>query len=85
MFDFLQEIKFGDNIIKNISSGSRLSDVALTCAIDICRAAAYVDPDLGEIILPDIAADMAHEIKVHGHFQRTLSMLKSCLGCAILY
>jgi hypothetical protein len=62
-----QELKLGDNIMKNISSGSRLADVALTCAIDICRAAAYVDVDLGENILPEIAADMAHEIKVRDH------------------
>lgn len=32
--------------------------MALTCAIDICCVAAYVDPDLGEIILPGTAADV---------------------------
>lgn len=53
--------------MKNISSSSRFADVALTCAIDICRAAAYVDTDLGEIFLTEIAADMAHEIRVREH------------------
>lgn len=53
--------------MKNISSGSRLADVALTCAIDVCRSAAYVDTGLGDVILLEIAADMAHEIKVHEH------------------
>ena len=81
-----QELKFGDNIVKNISSGSRLADVALTCAIDICRAAAYVDTDMGEIILPDIAADMAHEIKVCEYFVEIshIPMLKCRLGCPML-
>ena len=37
--------------------------MALTCAIDICRAAAYVDTNLGDVILLEIAVDMAHEIK----------------------
>lgn len=42
-------------IVKNISSGSRVADVALTCAIDLYRAAAYVDTNLGDVILLEIA------------------------------
>ena len=71
--------------MKNISSGSRVADVALTCAIDICRAAAYVDTNLGDVILLDIAVDMAHEIKVPQSFLESSRALTLSLGCAILY
>jgi hypothetical protein len=65
------------------SSSSRLADVALTCAIDVCRAAAYVDTGLGDVILLEIAADMAHEIKVRKRLLALLLGLKNC--CRVPY
>ncbi len=38
--------------------------MALACAVDVCRAAAYIDPALGETTLRELATDVAHEIKV---------------------
>lgn len=49
--------------MKHLSGSSKLVDVALTCVVDVCRAAAYVDPRLGETVLPEIASDVADEIK----------------------
>jgi hypothetical protein len=31
--------------------------------VDLCRAAAYIDPEAGEVPLRMVAADLAHEIK----------------------
>jgi hypothetical protein len=42
---------------------SKLSDVALVCALDMCRAATHVRPE-GEVPLRIVAYDIAHEIKV---------------------
>lgn len=44
---------------------SKISDIALVCALDICRAATRIrpDPDV-EIPVHALAFDVAHEIKV---------------------
>ena len=46
--------------------GSKYYDVAVVCAIDICRAASRVQPpeDGSEIPLISTALDIAHELKV---------------------
>ena len=54
-------------IIKNLPFGSRFFDVALVCAVDICRAASRVRPrpdSENEIPLISMAYDLAHELKV---------------------
>ncbi|PPQ78909.1 hypothetical protein CVT25_002369 [Psilocybe cyanescens] len=58
-----KELKFIDAIVKNVGNNSKLSEVSLTCLVDLCRAAAYVDPQ-GDVPLRLIAPDVAHEIKV---------------------
>jgi neurofibromin 1 len=58
-----QELKFGEDVLKHATGNSKLSDVALVCLLDMCRAATYVKPD-GEVPLRMIAFDIAHEIKV---------------------
>lgn len=49
--------------MKNVGNNSKLSEVSLTCLVDLCRAAAYVDAE-GDVPLRLIAPDVAHEIKV---------------------
>ena len=51
-----------ESILKNIRNYSQDSEVALVCAVDICRAAAYVDPE-GDVPLRKLASDIAREIK----------------------
>lgn len=55
-------MKFGEDVLKHVGSGSKLSEVALVCLLDICRAATYVAPE-GEVPLRMIALDVAHEIR----------------------
>ena len=46
-------------------SQSKISDVALVCALDICRAATRIQPDPNiEIPVHALALDLAHEVKV---------------------
>ena len=42
---------------------SRMSEVAMICVLDVCRAASRVQPG-DEVPLTAMAADFAHEIKV---------------------
>ena len=51
------------SIAKRSFSHSKFSEVALTCAVDVCRAAAYIDPE-GDVPLRLVASDIAHEIRV---------------------
>ena len=55
-------MKFGEDVSKHVGSGSKLSEVALVCLLDICRAATYVSPE-GEVPLRMIALDVAHQIR----------------------
>lgn len=49
--------------MKHVNNHSKFSEVALACAVDMCRAAAYIEPE-GEVPLRLVAFDIAHEIKV---------------------
>lgn len=68
---FDQANRLFDDISRHANTASRLSELALTCALDVCRAAAFVRPP-GEIPLRMVATDIAHEVKV-------------CVHCAHLY
>ncbi|KAF8645481.1 hypothetical protein AX16_007766 [Volvariella volvacea WC 439] len=57
-----KEVKFWEDIFKHATTGSRHAEVALVCALDVCRAATHVKPE-GEVPLRMIAYDIAHEIK----------------------
>jgi len=59
-----KEVRFTELIVKHLGGGSaRLSEIALACVVDICRAATYVDPK-EDVPLKAIVSDIAHEIKV---------------------
>ena len=71
-------------ILKNLAFGSKYFDVAMVCAVDICRAASRVAPQEGggdaEVPLISMAYDIAHELKVCGlelitHVRRSLYAL----------
>ena len=65
-----QELRFTESILRYIRNHSKFSEVSLACAVDICRAAAYIDPE-GDVPLRLLASDIAHEIKVsHQNFSR---------------
>ncbi|KAF8638594.1 hypothetical protein AX17_002135 [Amanita inopinata Kibby_2008] len=57
-----KEFRFIEDILKHLGTNSKFSEVALICAVDICRAAMHVTPE-GEVPLRLIAHDIAHEIK----------------------
>ncbi|KDR84288.1 hypothetical protein GALMADRAFT_87191 [Galerina marginata CBS 339.88] len=57
-----KEIKFMDTVVKSVGSNTKLSEVALACVVDFCRAAAYIETG-GDVPLRIVAADIAHEIK----------------------
>ena len=58
-----QELRFTGNTLRYIRNHSKFSEVSLACAVDICRAAAYIEPE-GDVPLRLIASDIADEIKV---------------------
>ena len=53
--------------MKHVNNHSKLSEVALACAVDMCRAAAYIEPK-GDVPLREMALDIAHDIKVCREF-----------------
>jgi neurofibromin 1 len=57
-------MKFGEGVLKHATGHSKLSEVALVCLLDMCRAATYVKEE-GEVPLRMVAFDIAHEIKVY--------------------
>ncbi|TFK24729.1 hypothetical protein FA15DRAFT_406917 [Coprinopsis marcescibilis] len=57
-----KEQRFGQEIIRHIQSGNKLSDVALACAVDVCRVAALLQGQ-DDVPLRLVAVDLAHEIK----------------------
>jgi neurofibromin 1 len=59
----LQEHRFIEDLIKNANTASKFSEVALVCALDMCRVAFHIRPE-GEVPLRVIGSDIAHEIKV---------------------
>jgi hypothetical protein len=58
-----KEYRIVEEVIRYANTPSRLSDTALICTLDICRAAALVPPE-GELPLRLIGNEIAHEIKV---------------------
>lgn len=50
-------------MLKHLGSLSKMAEISLVCAVDICRAAVYVNPD-EEAPLRLLAYDVAHEIRV---------------------
>lgn len=63
MLSALQEHRFIEDIVKNANTSSKFSEVALVCALDMCRVAFHIRPE-GEVPLRLIGLDLAHEIKV---------------------
>ncbi|KAF8076811.1 hypothetical protein FPV67DRAFT_1605221 [Lyophyllum atratum] len=57
-----KEMKFGEGVLKHAVGNTKLSEIALVCLLDICRAATYANPDI-EVPLRMVAFDIAHEIK----------------------
>lgn len=56
--------KFLEDIRRQISTQARLRELGLVCALDICRAAMYIDPRGNEEVpLRLLAYDIIHEIK----------------------
>ncbi|KAH8096624.1 hypothetical protein BXZ70DRAFT_945419 [Cristinia sonorae] len=53
---------FQDSITKSLTN-PKLAEVALICALDVCRAASRVEPGEREVPLVSLAGDMTHEIK----------------------
>jgi hypothetical protein len=49
--------------LKPLLDTSAIIRSSLACAVDICRAAAYIDPE-GDVPLRLVASDIADEIKV---------------------
>ena len=58
-----QELRFIGNTLRYLRNYSKFSEVSLACAVDICRAAAYIEPE-GDVPLRLVASDIADEIKV---------------------
>ncbi|EFI27794.1 hypothetical protein CC1G_14717 [Coprinopsis cinerea okayama7 len=57
-----KEQRFGQELVRHLHSNSKLSEVALACAVDFCRVAAFVEGN-DEVPILLIASDLAHEIK----------------------
>ncbi|KAK0207040.1 hypothetical protein DFS33DRAFT_1318594 [Desarmillaria ectypa] len=56
--------KFLEDIRRQISTQARLRELGLVCALDVCRAAMYIDPrDNEEVPLRLLAYDIIHELK----------------------
>jgi neurofibromin 1 len=60
-------MRFGEDFLRHCHSGSKLSEVALICALDMCRAATHVRPG-GDVKLRELAFDICHEIKVRSPY-----------------
>ncbi|KAG5648701.1 hypothetical protein DXG03_000048 [Asterophora parasitica] len=56
-----KEMKLGEDVMKHASGNTKLTDVALVCLLDICRAATHVAEPEAPLRL--VAYDIAHEIK----------------------
>lgn len=62
-----QDLKFAEEVIKHANTTSKLAEVALVCALDMCRAATHVHLE-GDVPLRLIAFDIAHEIRASDTF-----------------
>ncbi|KAI0329579.1 hypothetical protein GY45DRAFT_1324865 [Cubamyces sp. BRFM 1775] len=63
---YRKDRNFTELLLRNMPYGSKYYEVAVVCAIDICRAASRVQPpeDGTEIPLISTAMDIAHELKI---------------------
>lgn len=81
-----QELRFTENVLRYIRNHSKFSEVSLACAVDICRAAAYIDPE-GDVPLRSVASHIAYEIKVsHESFschENHILIYCTALGCSL--
>lgn len=77
-----KELKFGEDLLKHATGNSKLSEVALVCLLDMCRAATHVKPE-DEVPLRMIAFDIAHEIKVSFISLPRISAKHSCSECTV--
>jgi hypothetical protein len=60
-----KDVRFGEDILKHCNSPTKLTETAIQCALDLCRAAARVRiEEDSEVAICDVAGDVAHEIKV---------------------
>ncbi|KAF6748926.1 hypothetical protein DFP72DRAFT_914993 [Ephemerocybe angulata] len=57
-----KEQRFGQELLKHIRSTSKLSEISMACAVDMCRVAANVT-GTDDVPLVMVASDLAHEIK----------------------
>ncbi|TFK46902.1 hypothetical protein OE88DRAFT_1666689 [Heliocybe sulcata] len=58
-----KEIHFVEMVGRGIASWTKTSEIALVCALDVCRAAVRIRPDESEIPILSIANDLVHDIK----------------------
>ena len=49
------------------SQTAKVSDVAMVCYLDLCKAAIYVPPTITDSALRALAPEMADELKVSPH------------------
>lgn len=59
-----KDIRFIEELVRHFTSNTKLTDVAIVCSIDMCRAGFRISPE-GEMPLRLIATDIAHEVKVN--------------------
>lgn len=64
-----QDRDFAENLTRAMLHPSRTSEVAMICALDICRAASRIQPG-EDLPLVSWAIDTAHEIKVRADTTR---------------
>ncbi|KAI6152285.1 hypothetical protein BKA82DRAFT_4387651 [Pisolithus tinctorius] len=57
-----KDIRFVEELLRHFNSNTKLTDVAIVCAIDMCRAGFRISLE-GEMPVRHIAADIAHEVK----------------------
>lgn len=58
-----KENHFIEMLMRSISTWNKTAEIALVCALDMCRAAVRIRPDETEVPLLSIATDVVHEIK----------------------
>ena len=65
------------------SQTPKVSDVAMVCYLDLCKAAIYVPPTITDSSLRTLAPEMADELKVHRPADAPLGCLLTHLPCSI--
>lgn len=67
--------RFCSEILKHARGHTKLAEVSMVSALDICRAAIFLRPE-GEVPLRMLAHDIAHEVKVR--------VLRMCTGSLLM-